>query len=216
MRRLLPLLLGLVSTACLSGTPDTSRPLDSTVRIRSSAGTELGVATDYGVVFLGRTAREGEVALTAWFGDGPSWESGTVEAVGGGVYATRAEIRLPTVPLDFDAPRPGTEVRVRGRLGHEPWETPARVADHPAVAGLLLRSSEALRRLGGDQVGAGVYVGPREAERLVGLVSGRLRLRTAGGEAEFVTVVGPETLWRVPLSRREREDPQPVYREDVL
>jgi len=187
------------------------------VLLRASGGTELGVATDYGVLFLGRSATSGMVDMTAWFSDGPSWEEGSVLPCGGGLYATEAEIRLTTVPLSFTVPDPGTDVLVRGRRGAEVWETETVVVTHPQVEGLLLRPNDRLRDLGDEEVGAGVYVGPPDARRLIGLVSGSLLFETADGRREFVTVLGPNDLWRVALLRKSGpKPPHRAYRDDIL
>ena len=61
------MLLGLC--AALSGCRGTRTLSDPTLEIRTPAGAELGVATDYGILFLGRTSRSGEVQVVAWFGD---------------------------------------------------------------------------------------------------------------------------------------------------
>ena len=207
----LALLAGL--TACKSGEPR----YDPTVVIEGSAGKELGVATEYGVVFLGRTARSGRVRVTAWFNDGPSFETGIVERVGGNLYSTETEIRLPNVRLGFNVPRPGTAVTVRGRKGSSAWETTTEVARDERVDGLILKSNATLRGLGDDQTGAGVFVGGGDHPRLVGLVSGRLRLEDAGGDSsEYLTVYGPEELWRLVAYRRDLvKPPRWTYREDV-
>lgn len=185
--------------------------------VRTAGGNELGVSTEYGVLFLGRGAQSGQADLTAWFADGPSWESGTIEDEGGGLYAARAEIRLAAVPITFERPARGTEVLVRGRRGADVWEEESEVATHPRVTGLLLRLTDGLRDLEDDQVGAGVFVGPAGSRRLLGLVSGRLLLETEGERREFVTVLGPDELWRVVL--RQKHGPTPprwIYREDLF
>ena len=44
-------------------------PGDPTILLRSQAGDELGVSTDYGVLFLNRSGQQGWIDLTAWFSD---------------------------------------------------------------------------------------------------------------------------------------------------
>lgn len=214
--RLIPLLLGpLLALAGGCATHDVFR--DATVRIDSSGGEELGVATDYGVVFLGRTVQSGPVRMTAWFQDGPSFENGVVETVGGGLFAAEPLIRLHTAALTFPSLAPGDRVTVVGRYDRSRWIHAARVAGHPDVEGILLESDDLLASLGADQVGAGVYLGPRDDLRLVGLVSGRLRLPVDGVWRDYVTVVGPKDLWRLVTHRRNVERQRRwVYRDDVM
>jgi hypothetical protein len=180
---------------------------------------ELGVSTEHGVVFLGRGQTSGPVEFTTWFGDGPSLETGEIEALGGGLYATRSEVRIPSVPIRWREPAPGTRVLVRGRRpSSERFSFEAVVASDPRVDGLCLRSSGSLRGLGDGQAGAGVYL---EDERgnlaLVGLVTGVLELSGTGGARELVTVAGPRELWRLASQGRELDRPEwPAPREDVL
>lgn len=205
----LTLLAALPLAACAG-----SRTLtDPVLRITTEGGAELGVATDHGVVYLGRTAARGALELEAVFGDGPSLERSVSEPVGGGLFTARTEIELPCVAVSFAEPRAGEALVVAGRTEDGPWERTTRVVVDERVLGLLIEP------VGGeldraDQVGAGVFreVAPHRRE-LVGLVSGRV---TLDGET-YLAVVGPEVLWRLVAHRRDhlRRKPQ-VYREDVF
>ena len=191
---------------------------DPTLLIEGNGGAELGVNTDYGILFLGRRSRAGKVAITAWFGDGPSLEMTVVEPVGGGIYTAETEIRLPSIPLTFVSPDPGTEVLVGGRSGNSRWFAEAYVATDPRVrAGILLGLGPATR-LTGDQVGAPVFIkNPYGDWRCLGVVSGRIRLGADGEEVEYLTVLGPESTWRLVGHRRSVERRRRwVYREDIL
>ena len=82
---------------------------------------------------------------------------------------------------------------------------------------MLLRPSSALRSLGDDQLGAGVYVEIDGVRHLLGLISGQLRLEADGGDREFLTVMGPRELWRAVTHHRNSERPRRrALREDVL
>jgi hypothetical protein len=93
------------------------------------------------------------------------------------------------------------------------------VASDPRVYGLLLDPGSI--ELDADQIGAGVFWlpdGDIDSMRLVGLISGRLELRTTDGQVRrFLTVKGPEDLWKLVTYRRDdrREKPM-VKREDIL
>lgn len=206
--------------AALGGACAGTRTLsDPTLEIRSPNGAELGVSTDYGILFLGHTAQGGRIDVTAWFGDGPNIESAVIEPIGGGLFTADTEIRLPPVSIEFTEPAPGASVLVVGRHGEELWQRTFRVASDARVEGLLLDGDGA--RLGADQVGAGVYVLPNEdedAKRLIGLVSGQLTLRAAdGGERRYLTVVGPRDLWRLVAHRRDiTQRKRWVYRRDIM
>jgi hypothetical protein len=190
---------------------------DPMLLIQTPGGSELGVSTDYGVAFLGRTAQAGNVQITVWFGDGPQTESTAIEPVGGGIFTAEMEIRLPEVSMNFVEPKPGDEVLVIGRHGGRIWQRSVRVKRDPRVDGLIL---PALREVENapDQVGAGVFV-EKEGQanpELVGLVSGVLALTEAGGTQRYVTVVGMRDLWRLVAHRRELDRKRPrSHREDV-
>ncbi len=193
--------------------------VDPVVEVRTAGGTELGVSTDYGVVFLGRTSQAGPVEITAWFGDGPSIEDSTIEPIEDGIFTAEVEIELPSVPLLFVDPGPGEFVAVQGRTEQGSWREIVTIASDPRVFGLIIEMPEALRGRD-DQIGAAVFryiEDDRERLQLYGLVSGRLELDTAQGKKEYATVMGPDQLWRLVTLRRHypRRKPQ-VYRDDIL
>ena len=193
--------LSLATIGCIG----TRKLADPTLQVQTSGGTELGVSTEYGVVFLGHTARSGYVEVTAWFGDGPSIESTVIEPISAELYTAEMEIRIPTVPMSFLLPKDGETVVVAGRTDNGPWTEQVKVRSDPRVYGILL---DVPSRLDGstDQIGAGVYTvekGKRQRKRLIGLVSGKLRLKTGGREREYLTVMGPDDLWRLVTHRRD-------------
>jgi hypothetical protein len=216
MRRTAPLWL---LAACLTSCVGTHELADPTLEISTKGGTELGVATDYGILFLGRTAQGGDVEITAWYGDGPNIESATIEPIGGGLYTAETEIRLPEVPLRFEDPKPGSSLLLIGRKNGEIVEQTVTVRSDPRVLGLLLSVPSTI---GDDptQVGAGVYYLPDDdydKKQLVGLVSGRIRLKNADGERVYLTAYGPQELWRLVTHRRDLlQRKRWVYREDIL
>lgn len=216
--RRLPLLFATVALALCPACQVTRNSADPTLIVDTPLGSELGVSTEYGVIFLGRTARSGPVDLTAWFGDGPSTEVTVIEPLGGGLYTAETEIRLPTVPMTFRTPAPGESVMVRGRRGRDPWQETVQVASDPRVSGILLPVPNELRDAP-DQIGAGVYVSESEHELVfIGLVSGRLQLIDADGKrVDYLTVMGPDSLWRLVTFRREFQRKRDwVYREDIM
>jgi hypothetical protein len=208
----------------VSGCSTSKKIMDPTVLVRTAGGLELGVSTDYGVVFLGRTSQAGDADLTVWFGDGPSLEQTLIEPVGDGLYTLETEIRLPTVPLAFDQPAAGDELMLIGRDVNGTLKLPLIAASDPRVEGLIFEVPPELSD-GSDQTGAGIYQRGLNGElQLLGLLSGRLRLSAAGpaepgtpAEVEFLTAVGPTSLWRLVAYRRDRHLAEPwVYRNDIL
>ncbi|MBI5432393.1 MAG: hypothetical protein HZA52_06155 [Planctomycetes bacterium] len=213
--RTIVLCLALGLSAC-SGTRELADPI---LEIRTPTGSELGVATDYGIVFLGRTAQMGEIEVIVWYGDGPSVELAVVEPIGQGLFTAEPEIRVPAVPLSFRVPKAGDEVWVKGRRGEDVWDDKTEVVGDARVRGILLAPTSSLAK-SADQVGAGVYYVNEDAgtTRLVGLVSGVLELTDADGATQrYLTVVGPDDLWRLATYRRDLpHKPRWIYREDIL
>ncbi|MEM9798885.1 MAG: hypothetical protein AAGA20_01080 [Planctomycetota bacterium] len=202
-----------LATAC-TGKRDLADPV---LGIETENGRELGVSTEYGVVFLGRTAERGEVLVEAFFGDGPSLERSVIEPVGGGLFTAEMEIRLPEVPLSFDPPEDGELLEVQGRRGWDRWRADAPVRRVDGVEGVLLDIPDEFLSAP-DQIGAGVYRKLGEFDReLVGLVAGKVRIQREGRVRTYLAVVGPDTLWRLAAHRKDRLRRKPfVYREDIL
>jgi len=216
LRFLNPLLPALALAASCVGTRNVQDPV---VVIDTRSGREMGVSTNYGVVFLGSTARSGPIEITSWFGDGPSIEASVIEPVGGGIYTAETEIRIPSVPMSFREPQPGEEVLLIGRGPLGKWEATVVVQSDARAFGILLEAPPELPDLL-SSTGTGVFYlqgNDYTTLKLVGLVSGRVRLITENGETEYLTVVGPRGLWRLVASRRDHLDRRKwVYREDVM
>lgn len=214
-RALLPAAL-LATLAACQGTRNVMDPI---LEIQTPGGQELGVSTDYGVLFLGRTARSGEVNVIAWFGDGPSLEISVIEPLGDGLYTAETQIRLPVVPITFRMPRAGDTVRIEGRHGADRWQAEAEVLTDPRVEGLLMTLPRELENAA-DQVGAGIFVNDPETGRkqLVALVSGVLELTDEdGATVRYLTAMGPEQIWRLVTRRQDLlQRRRWIYREDVL
>lgn len=215
----------LSAIACLllaTGCVGTHRLSDPTLSIRTEKGTELGVSTEHGVVFLGRTARAGRAEITAWFGDGESVESVVIEPVSPELCTAETEIRLPVVPMSFEEPAPGSKVWIVGRNETGRWEAEVDVLADPRAKGILTTIPEELRGRA-DQIGAGVFIDAppladgTEQRYLVGLVSGVVTFSGADGTRQYLAVIGPGELWRLVSLRRENTKKRRwIYRDDIL
>ena len=191
--------------------------VDPTVVIETRGGRELGVSTEYGLAFLGRTAQSGPASLTVWFGDGPQTEWTAVEPIGGGLFTAQTEIRFPEAVMCFEEPKPGDEVLLVGRRRGERWEKAVQVRRDPRVEGLLLPVVSEITD-SPEQGGAGVFVVKEDVPNpeLVGLVSGVVTLTENGRTDRYLAVVGMRDLWRLVAHSRDLERRRPLpSREDV-
>ncbi|MBI5364818.1 MAG: hypothetical protein HZA53_16700 [Planctomycetes bacterium] len=208
--------LGLFVGASCAGTRTLQDP---TLALRTAGGRELGVSTDYGIVFLGRTAQSGRVEIESRFGDGPNLEPSVIEPIGAGLFTAETEIRLPVVPLAFEDPAPGTKLLVVGLGDAGPWEAWVSVMSDPRVFGIVTSNPSELEGKG-NQIGAGVYLVPcddRDQKRLIGLVAGEVELSTKDGDRRFLAITGPTDLWRLVAHRRDLlQRKRWVYRQDIL
>ena len=213
VRRVVAVALALSLTACTG----TRKLIDPVVGIVTDEGMELGVSTEFGVVFLGKTTDRGPVIVEAYFGDGPSMEQSVIEPVGGGLYTADMEIRLPHVPISFDIPSDGEVLEVMGRRGWDRWAAITTCRTVEGVEGVLLEVPEGFLD-SVDQTGAGVYRQTGEFTKdLVGLVSGKVSIQRDGENRQYLAVVGADTLWRLAAHRKDKLRRRPfVYREDIL
>lgn len=215
-------ILALLATgvALLAACRGTRTLADPVLEMRAPDGaTELGVSTDFGVVFLGRSARSGSIELTAWFGDGPSVESTVVEPLGGGLFTAEPQIRIPRVPMSFETPKEGQTLKLIGRRGRRQWSADVKVRRDEAIEGLIVEVEPKVFDYEG-QLGAGLFLsGPGKHDlRLVGLVSGSIEVSDEdGGTRRYLTAYGPEQLWRLVTYRRDFPRKRKfVYRPDVM
>ncbi|MEX1025966.1 MAG: hypothetical protein WD226_12910 [Planctomycetota bacterium] len=210
MRRLRLLLVLPLLTACLAQ----GEPVDPTVVVKGRSGAELGVATPYGVVYLGHRAEDATVELIPAFGDGPAYELAPSVLIAPALRLAISDIVLPTVPLDFDAPKRGTTLTVLGREGRNRWREKVDVAVAPGVRGLLLENHGGLRRrIEGGMVGAGVYSTDDEGNlHLLGLVDGLVSVQGR----TYIAVAGAGHIWPILGHDRSIDRKRWVYRGDVL
>lgn len=107
--------------------PDDARPV---VRIDTQGGVEFGAATEFGVLFLGRTATSGPCRVHYFLGEQLLVDDGIISRFGGPFVAANIDLthqgaRLWTDPLDPNVPliamtvENGTAERLPVRLARE-------------------------------------------------------------------------------------------------
>jgi hypothetical protein len=151
MKHLLVSFFALPLVACV-GTRNLADPV---LEIRGPEASELGVATDYGLVFLGRSARAGAVEVIAWYGDGPSMEQRWSSRSAAGC-TRRARDQVATRSAELRESKLGETLFIVGRRGPELWAAQVEVRHDPQIEGVLLTIPKGLEN-GPDQIGAGLY-----------------------------------------------------------
>ncbi|MEZ5962575.1 MAG: hypothetical protein R3F56_01900 [Planctomycetota bacterium] len=204
-------LSGLALSACtqwlFSGVQRLSndRPV---MRIETRGGSEAGIGTDDGILFLGRTAQEGPCRIHYWLGLTPVIEDGVVERWGGIFFRARMDLRHQHVPyLDRDL---------------EPDETlVAMLTDGPTFVEIpLVRAHGA--QIEGDAVdwpgrelpaGTGVFARTDGGLRVVGMIAGSIEV----GDQRYLVHTGTTALREALLTARPQREPRRVeHRPDDI
>jgi hypothetical protein len=185
--------------------------------IHTPRGDEQGISTQYGIVFLGRTAREGRCDVTIYFGDGPSIEPGRIEVVDADLCLALLEIKSPTTEVSYTYPDPEDDLLlgIVGEAGPEFYVT--RLATDMGVEGTAVHVPSGFP-LSPSIVGAGIYRFEDFRFRLVGVVNGVAHFQDKIGLGHDVfTFLGPRNLARVAIYDRDRGRPKesPV-RTDII
>lgn len=209
--RALTSIAALVALAC--GGP---RP-KGIVRVRTPAGEEQGVATPYGILFLGRTAQAGRCDVTVFFGDGPSIEPGTIEAADSEICVALLEVKVPMSEVSFTYPDPSDAILIAIAHDDGPEYFTTEVSTEAGVEGTVLRVPRGFP-VDPTVVGAGVYRFEDGRYRLIGLVNGVARYRGLDGQYhEVLTFLGPRNLTVAVLKDKDRGRPKdPPLRSDIL
>lgn len=181
------------------------------VLVRTPAGVEQGVATQFGIVCLGKTARSGPCDLTVFYGDGPSVEPGKLEPLEPQLSTIDIELRAPTCEVSFTYPSPDDDLLVAVATDSEILFFPTRVARTSGNEGIAVEPPSGLPS-DGSAAGAPVFRHEDRRYRLVGLLTGA---QAAGGRG--LAFLGPNDL--VPLTMMPpRRDPRRTTptRDDIL
>lgn len=190
-----------------SGVPllATDRPV---MFIETRGGSELGVGTDDGILFLGRTAKEGPCRIHYWLGPTPLVEDGVVEAWGGVFFRAKMDLRFQHAPyLDRDL-APDEPLFAMLTDGRACEEVPLQRAHGPDIDG------DVVVWPGRDlPAGAGVFAHTDDGLRLVGMIAGSVEV--AG--QRYLVHTGT-TAWREAMltALPRREPRRVVHRPDDI
>jgi hypothetical protein len=193
--------------------PDNGGP--PVVLVETPGGHELGVSTENGVLFLGRTSRGGPCKVTVFFGRTAVIENGTVTPIPGGFCRTNLAIHAPFVPFLTEYPRADEPLFLLGVRNGRVYRQDVRWAADPDVAGNVL---EYPGGFSSDQVGAPILVERDERLFLVGLAKATAVLHgAAGGERRFLSFAGLDQIREAMLEIRPAVLEQEVfYRDDEV
>lgn len=192
--RLLSIALPLAALASCSGWffsgiqyPDRSRPV---VRVDTRGGVEYGAATEFGVLFLGRTATEGPCRVHYFLGDRLLIDDGSIEPFGGPFLAANIDLRHQGAKLFTEPVRPYHTLLALVIDDRQAIEVPVQLASSGDVEGdVLVPPGRPL------PVGTPLFVDDGERRWFVGLVSGEAVLERPNAAPErFVVFAGLDQL----------------------
>ncbi|MDA0374081.1 MAG: hypothetical protein O2865_09885 [Planctomycetota bacterium] len=168
--------------------PDRSRPL---ARIETQGGIEYGATTEFGVLFLGRTATEGPCRVRMFLGEQLIVDDGKIEPFGAGIWRASIDLVGQGAPLWTTPVTADLDLVALCLDGPLAVDVPVRLALLDGVSGDVVESP-------GRDLPAGTPIFVRdEDERLwfAGLVSARATLTAPGGaEEELFVFAGPRAL----------------------
>ncbi len=185
--------------------PSNERPV---MRIETRGGTEMGVGTEAGILFLGRTSKEGPCRIHYWLGPTPLVEDGTVEPWAGVFFRATMDLKYPSARfLDRDL-EPDEPLVAMYYSGNQVEEVALQRAREPGVQG------DVVDWPGRDlPAGTGVFVRDDEGLALVGLIAGRIE--TAG--QRYLVHTGTTTMRLAMLTAKPPTEPRQVkHRPDDI
>jgi hypothetical protein len=209
---LLPLLQG-CSVWFFSGESwiDRTRPA---VLVETTGGIEFGAATEFGVLTLGRTAKEGPCRVHYFLGPTPLVEAGTL-AVATGTF-THAEIDLRTQAvrcLDRNPTAADELVAMWTPDGTTTVTVPVQLATDPGVAGDVLRAPP-------RELPAGACIlrqGTDASVQFVGLVAGKATVEGPRGSVDYYVYAGVDRIRELlAVPQQHPADLAPRYRPDDI
>lgn len=187
------------------------RPQVPVVAIETIAGRELGVSTEDGVLFLGRSSSEGPAKVTYFLDRAPLVEAGMIRPFGASLMKVELDVDIPSVPIDFEMPRAGEELILMGIDDDSRWQVPVTVADDDRIQGSAVRVPASLK-LAPRHIGAGVFRTQDGDLRLIGMVKAMAEAST--GERWYL-LAGPNELRRALLEPKDAVPTREIrYRAD--
>lgn len=162
--------------------PDKSRPV---ARIETRGGMEYGATTEYGILFLGRTATEGPCRVHLFLGPTPVVEDGTVIPTGSYYARADTDLKNASTPILERELQAGDELVAMYMAGLDVRAVDVSLTMDPRVEGNALTwPGESL------PPGAAILLQTPDGYRFVGLVSGEAVLQDTSDSKRFVLFWG--------------------------
>ena len=183
------------------------------VGIQTTKGRELGVTTEDGLLFLGRTASEGPAKALYFLGSAALIEAGDIHKLGGSIFELRLDVQLPTVPISFEPLQVGENLLMIGLDGEDEWQFSVSPVKNDVIFGSVLTYPSGFERKP-EYVGAGVFRSTSRGYVLVGLLKGAALFDS--GE-RYLLLAGLTELKRALMTPRKAViERRVIYRPDGL
>ncbi len=160
-----------------------------TVLITTTEGTEQGVLTTEGVLFLGRTSQQGPAKVLYYLGPSPLVEAGEIKRMGGPLMEVDLEVNVPWVPISFEALRLGELLELYVIEDGNPRRYTVMASTNKAFEGTLVTWPEGLS-LSPEKVGCGVFRKTPKGLSLVGLVKATAVLERGTETDRYLVLAG--------------------------
>lgn len=182
-----------VPSACFSHSlfsgvpyPDRSRPV---ARIETRGGVEFGATTTEGILFLGRTANDGPCRVHYFLGETPMVEDGEIRHLGGVLYLADIDLKHQSVGLLEREATNDDELYAMVHAGGSAPDVNVRLANNDDIEG------DVLAWPGGSlPPGSPVFADTADGLKLVGLVSGEVRVVGGSSEGRYLTFAGSDRI----------------------
>lgn len=182
--------------------------------VQTTEGVEHAATTELGVLFLGRTAREGPCRVQYFLGPTPLVESGVIEPAGGMFYRAEIDLKVQNIAVLQRPLTPEDDIiamYVQPDGGVE--EVPVELARGDDTAGNLLDTY-------GTQLPAGaavLFIDDDGEYRFAGLVTAKATLRGAGAPRQYYVYAGVDRIREMLLvPERYPADQRAIYRPDDI
>lgn len=210
-RAVLALGLAVAGTGCtawlFSGVayPSQEHPV---MRIETRGGVEMGVGTEAGILFLGRTAQEGPCRIHYWLGPTPLIEDGTVERWGGVFFRAAMDLKHPRARFLDRELAPDEPLLAMLHAGGTVQEVALQRAREPGIAG------DVVAWPGRDlPAGTGVFVRADDDLLFVGLIGGSIDT----GSSRYLVHTGTTALREALLTAKPHAEARQVkHRPDDI